>query len=153
MPLTPIEIKNKSFSTAISGFNKKEVKAFLSMVSKEIEDLRNERASLAQKVDELSMRIAGIEKTETLLKETLMTAQKATTEIKDNAKKEAELIISKAKAEAENIKHNLQEQIRRTEKIIEDLQMQKINLISQIKSMITNFSMLIEQMESKENKL
>ncbi len=152
MPLTPIEIKNKSFSKAIGGYNKKEVKAFLAMVSKEIEELRNERASLAQKVDELSMRIAGIEKTEALLKETLMTAQKATSEIKDNAKKEAELIISKAKTEADNIKHNLEEQIRRTEKIIADLQMQKINLISQIKSMITNFTMLIEQLESKEKK-
>ncbi|MCX7785653.1 MAG: DivIVA domain-containing protein [candidate division WOR-3 bacterium] len=152
MPLTPIEIKNKNFSTAIGGFNKKEVKAFLAIVSKEIEELRNERASLAQKVDELSMRIAGIEKTEALLKETLMTAQKATSEIKDNAKKEAELIISKAKTEAENIKHHLQEQIQRMEKVIADLQVQKINLISQIKSMITNFSMLIEQMESKEKK-
>lgn len=151
MPLTPIDIKNKTFSKAFGGYNKNQVKAFLTLVSKEFEDLRNERITLAQKVDELSVRLATLEKTENLLKETLLTAQKATTDIKDAAKKEAENIINKAKFDAENIKKDMQEQIRKITERINELESYKINLTSQIKSLMSNITMQIER-ESGQKK-
>lgn len=104
MPLTPNEIKNKSFTKGFAGYNRDEVKVFLTQISKEIEELRAERATLAQKNDELSIKLGEYEKHGTLLKETLITAQKATTDIKDNARKESELIITKAKIDGENLK-------------------------------------------------
>lgn len=151
MPLTPIDIKNKTFSKAVGGYNKNQVKAFLIMVSKEFEDQRNERIALAQKVDELSVKLATLEKTENLLKETLLTAQKATTDIRDAAKKEAENIINKAKIDAENIKKEVQEQMRKITERINELESHKINFISQIKSLMNNITMQIER-ESGQKK-
>ncbi len=145
MPLTPIEIKNKTFRVAFSGYNKNQVKAFLTTLSKEFEDLRNERVALAQKVDELFAKLMTYEKTENLLKETLITAQKATTDIKDAAKKEAETIVTKAKMEAENLKKDAQEQIRKITEKINELESHKINLIGQIKSIMTNIAMLVDK--------
>ena len=151
MPLTPTEIKNKTFSKAFGGYNRDEVKAFLTVISKEIEELRNEKVSFAQKVDELSVRINGFEKNERLLKDTLMTAQKATSDIKDNARKEAELIITKAKMDAENIKKETQEQMRKIQEKINELESHKINLISQIKSILSSLSMQIDRETYKKN--
>jgi cell division initiation protein len=145
MPLTPIEIKNKTFSKAFGGYNRNEVKAFLIVISKEIEELRNEKVTFAQKVDELTIRLNGFEKNEKLLKDTLVTAQKATADIKDNARKEAELIISKAKQDAENIKRETQEQIRKIQERISELDSQKINLVTQIKALISNVTMWLER--------
>ncbi len=145
MQLTPIEIKNKSFSKGFNGYNKDEVKAFLTQVSKEIEELRSERVSLAQKVDELTTRVMGLEKHENLLKDTLVTAQKATTDIKDNARKECELLITKAKMDAENIKKDALEQIRKLQEKINELESYKINLIGQTKALITNVSVLLDK--------
>lgn len=151
MPLTPIDIKNKTFSKAFGGYNRNEVKAFLVMISKGIEELRNEKVTLAQKVDELSIRISGFEKTEKLLKDTLMTAQKATIDIKDNARKEAELILSKAKMDSEYLKKDTQEQVRKIQEKINELESQRINLVIQIKSLISNASMILDR-ESGQKK-
>jgi cell division initiation protein len=150
MPLTPIEIKNKTFSVAFSGYNRNQVKAFLVAVSKEFEDLRNERISLAQKLDELSVKLATYEKTEGLLKDTLITAQKATTDIREAAKKEAENIVNKAKIDAENLKKETQEQMRKINEKINELESHKINLVSQIKSLMMNISMLIDKESSQK---
>lgn len=145
MPLTPIEIKNKTFSRALNGYNRSQVKAFLSIIAKEIEDLRNEKATLLQKIDELTMKIDNFEKNEKLLKDTLLTAQKATADIKDNARKEAELIISKAKMDAENIIRDANERLRKIQDKVNELESQKLNIVSQIKSLITNISTLIDK--------
>ncbi len=145
MSLTPIEIKNKSFGKGIAGYSRDEVKAFLIQISKEIEELRNERATLAQKNDELSIKLGGYEKHENLLKETLITAQKATTDIRDNARKESELVITKAKIDAENLKKDALEQIRKIQEKINELESYKINLTGQIKALITNVSVLLDR--------
>ncbi len=150
MPITPNEIKNKTFSKGFGGFNRDEVKAFLTIISKELDELRNEKIALAQKVDELTVRIEGFEKNEKLLKDTLLTAQKATTDIKDNARKEAELIITKAKMDAESIKKDTQEQVRKIQEKINELESHKINLIGQIKSIISNLTMQIDR-DTKKN--
>ena len=150
MPLTPNEIKNKTFPKGFGGYNRDEVKAFLTIISKELDELRNEKVALAQKVDELTVRIEGFEKNEKLLKDTLLTAQKATTDIKDNARKEAELIITKAKMDAESIKKDTQEQVRKIQEKINELESHKINLIGQIKSIISNLTMQIDR-DTKKN--
>ncbi|MEO0115453.1 MAG: DivIVA domain-containing protein, partial [candidate division WOR-3 bacterium] len=82
MPITPIDIRKKKFSTQLRGINAQEVKNFLEMVANEMEVLRKERALLAEKVDELQAKLEGYVKTEKLLKDTLVTAQAATEEIK-----------------------------------------------------------------------
>lgn len=145
MPLTPIEIKNKTFSRAFNGYNRSQVKAFLSVIAKEIEDLRNEKATLLQKIDELTIKIENFEKNEKLLKDTLLTAQKATADIKDNARKEAELIVSKAKMDAENIIKEANERLKKIQDKVNELESQKLNIVSQIKSLMNNISMLIEK--------
>ncbi|MEO0072895.1 MAG: DivIVA domain-containing protein [candidate division WOR-3 bacterium] len=149
MPLTPLEIKNKTFKRRLKGYDCNEVKTFLLLVSKELEDLRNERASLAQKLDELQAKLATYEKTENLLKETLLTAQKTVTELKDAARKEAENIINKAKLEAAQIKQNIEAELQELKSRVDELQNQRIAIVSQMKAIISNLSMLIEK-ETKD---
>jgi cell division initiation protein len=153
MPLSPIEIKNKTFGKSFGGYNREEVKVFLAMLSKETEELRNERLALAQKADELSIRLNQYEKTEALLKETLVTAQKATNDIKDNAKKEADLIISKARADSENLKRQTQEQVQKLQEKISELEAYKFNLLTQLKSLIASVTMIIDKELGQKDKI
>lgn len=152
MPLTPIDIKNKTFGKGFGGYNREEVKAFLIMISKEMEELRNERVGLAQKVDELSIKLTQYEKHDGLLKETLLTAQKATNDIRDNAKKESDNIINKAKIDAENIKKQAQEQAQKIQDKISELESYKMNLVSQLKTLVTSVSMIIDRELVDKNK-
>ena len=78
MPITPIDIKKKKFSSQLRGLNPQEVKNFLDVIATEMEALRKERSLLAEKIDELSAKLEGYQKTEKLLKDTLVTAQQTT---------------------------------------------------------------------------
>ncbi|MBM3323936.1 DivIVA domain-containing protein, partial [candidate division WOR-3 bacterium] len=90
MPITPLDVRKKTFATQLRGFAPAEVRAFLALVADELEELRKERGTLVERLDELTGRIEAFQRTEQLLKETLVTAQKATGEMRNVARQEAE---------------------------------------------------------------
>ena len=110
MAITPMDIRKKAFSTQRNGLSKTEVEEFIGELATEIENLRKERAQLTEKAEELAKHLEAYEKTEQLLKDTLLTAQKATNQLREDAKKEAQLVIEKAKIDAERIKHDAEQQ-------------------------------------------
>lgn len=121
MALTPLEIRKKAFRKAFQGYATKEVRAFLAIVANEFEELKKERAALAEKVDELGARLAAYEKTENLLKETLLTAQQVADELKTNAQREKELLIQRIKQEAELLNNDLKELRARRNLILDEI--------------------------------
>lgn len=121
MALTPLEIRKKAFSNVLRGYSPKEVRAFLAAVANEFEELRKERAQLAEKVDELGAKLTGFEKTENLLKETLLTAQKTIDELHAAAQKECEALIQAAKQEAERLKNDMAELRQRRALILDEI--------------------------------
>ena len=100
MPITPLDIRKKTFSNQLRGLSAREVRAFLELVAKEMEELRKERGLLAEKVDELAARIENYERTEKLLKETLVTAQQTAEEMRTAAGEHSRALRAKAETEA-----------------------------------------------------
>lgn len=150
MPITPIDIRKKKFSTQLRGLNAQEVKNFLDMVANEMEVLRKERALLAEKVDELEAKLEGYAKTEKLLKDTLVTAQAATEEMKQVTQKEAETIIEKAKLEAQAIIQKAEEDVKRLKAEINELMLKKHTFLSEFRSNIQTYLGILEHWEKKE---
>jgi cell division initiation protein len=107
-----MDIKKKTFSAHRGGLDKTEVEEFIGELAAEIENLRKERAQLTEKAEELTKHLKAYEDTEQLLKDTLVTAQKATNQLREDAKKEAQLIIDKAKLETDRMKHDAEQRIR-----------------------------------------
>ncbi|MEO0021359.1 MAG: DivIVA domain-containing protein [candidate division WOR-3 bacterium] len=139
MALTPLEIRKKAFALSLRGYAPKEVRAFLTVVATEFEELRKERATLAEKVDELSARVAAYEKTENLLKETLLTAQQVAEELKASAERERALMIEQVKQEAERLQSDLQE-----------LKSRRALLLDEIRGIANTYLAIVERFE-KEN--
>lgn len=139
MALTPLEIRKKSFNISLRGYNQKEVRAFLAVVANEFEELRKERAVLAEKVDALSAKILTYEKTENLLKETLLTAQQVADELKSNAERERKITIEQIKQEAERLRGDLQE-----------LRSRRALLLDEIRGIANTYLAIVERFE-KEN--
>lgn len=121
MALTPLEIRKKAFSKVFRGYSTKEVRAFLAVVANEFEELRKERAALAEKVDHLTNRVNAFEKTEHLLRETLLTAQKVAEEMKTTAEKERQLLIEQAKQEIAQLQSELKELTGRRALILDEI--------------------------------
>jgi cell division initiation protein len=150
MAITPLEIKKKTFSSQMRGSSTSEVKAFLEQVADEMEELRRERGLLAEKIDELSARLKTYEETEKLLKDTLVSAQKATGELRDGAKREADLIVEKAKLDAEKLRLDSQQQVARLGEELSQLEAKRSNLADEIVGIARSYLAMAERIGNRK---
>ena len=149
MPITPIDIRKKKFSTQLRGLNPQEVKNFLDQIANEMEALRKERSLLAEKVDEVSAKLEGYSRTEKLLKDTLLTAQQATTDMKQATQKEVEAIVEKAKLEAKNIIQEAEDDIKKIKEELNELGIKKQTFLGEIRGIIQSYLSMLEHWEAK----
>jgi len=145
-----MDIRKKTFSTHRGGLDKAEVEEFIGELATEIENLRKERAQLTEKAEELAKHLKAYEDTEQLLKDTLVTAQKATNQLRDDAKKEAQLIIEKAKLEAEQIKRNAEQQTRGTGEELRALEAKRLALSEEVAAVARTYLALAERMSNRK---
>jgi len=150
MAITPLDIRKKTFTTQRHGLSKTEVEEFVEEVADELEDLRKERAQLTEKVDQLGKRLEAYEKTEQLLKDTLVTAQKATSQLRDEAKKEAGLVVEKARLEAERIKRDAEQQIRSVGDELRALEAKRATLSDEIAAIARTYLTMAERMSDRK---
>jgi len=146
-----MDIRKKTFTAQRHGLAKAEVEEFVEEVATEMESLRKERAQLNEKVEELAARVAGYEKTEQLLKDTLLTAQKATGQLREEAKKEAELVVEKAKLEAERARGEAEQQIRHLGDELRTLEAKRSALSDEIAAIARTYLALAERMTEKKH--
>jgi cell division initiation protein len=85
------------------GYRRRGVDDLLEDVASSYELVWRERADLADKVEQLENDLTRHRELETLLRTTLTSAESAAHDLKDRAKREADLILSEAHAEARSV--------------------------------------------------
>ena len=104
MALTPVEIRHLSPPrTHFRGYKTAATDRLLEEIATSFEDVWRERADLADKVEQLEADLVRFRELETLLRTTLVSAEQASANTRDQARREAELILSGAHAEAREI--------------------------------------------------
>ncbi|GIO30562.1 MULTISPECIES: DivIVA domain-containing protein [Paenibacillus] len=103
MPLTPLDIHNKEFSRRLRGYDEDEVNEFLDQVIKDYESVIRENKDLHNQLMSLQERLDHFLNIEETLSKTIIVAQEAADEVKNNAKKEAQLIIKESEKNADRI--------------------------------------------------
>jgi len=100
MALTPVEIRHMTPGTGLFGYKRVATDHLLEEIAASFEDVWRERADLADKVEQLETDLVRYRELEALLRTTLVSAERSSAELKDQARREAELILSEAHAEA-----------------------------------------------------
>jgi cell division initiation protein len=104
MSLTPVEIRHlKPSKSFIGGYDKTEIDNVLDEIVASFEDVWRERADLADKVEGLQADLGRFRELEGLLRTTLISAERAAVGLKEQAAKEADLILQEARNEARAI--------------------------------------------------
>jgi cell division initiation protein len=103
MALTPVEIRHITFGRSLAGYKPQAVDKLLADIAASFEDVWRERADLADKVEQLEKDLGRFRELETLLRQTLVSAERAANDMKAHARKEADLVIAEAHAEAREI--------------------------------------------------
>ena len=103
MALTPVEVRHLRFGRRPFGYRRGSVDAALAEVVESFESVWRERADLADRVEQLESDLVRYRELETLLRTTLVSAERAAHELKMQAKKEGDLVLQEARAEAREI--------------------------------------------------
>ncbi len=144
MNITPLDITQKQFRKSFRGYDPEEVDAFLSLVAVEFEALVKEVNSLREERQRKDDEIAEHRSRERALQETLVTAQKASEEIRDAARKEAEITISDAELQAEKIVQGAHARFLRIVDDINEMKRQRVQFEAGVKTLVESHLKLIE---------
>ena len=104
MAIAPVEIRHvKLKRSLLGGYRKKRVNELLDEISESFEEVWREREDLRDKVHQLETELRRHRELEGLLRETLVTAERSSIELKDQARSEAELVVREAHTAARSI--------------------------------------------------
>jgi cell division initiation protein len=103
MKLTPLDIRHKEFKRGMRGYADVEVDEFLDQIADEYERLFKENIDLQDRVESLEEKVAGYRRIEETLQKTLINAQASAEEQKQNANKQAQLVLQDAELKARQL--------------------------------------------------
>jgi cell division initiation protein len=102
--LTPVEIRHlKPDRSLVGGYKRTAVDALMDEIVASFEDVWRERADLADKVEQLEADLVRYRELEALLRTTLVSAEKSAVSLREQAGREADLIVEEARSEARAI--------------------------------------------------
>jgi cell division initiation protein len=105
MALTPVEIRHVHLGRGVGGYRRSAVDALLEEIVDSFEEVWRDRADLADKVEHLEGELVRYRELEGLLRTTLVSAERASQELKEQARREAEIVLDEAHAEARSVTH------------------------------------------------
>jgi cell division initiation protein len=146
MNLTPLDVTQKQFRRVLRGLDPAEVEAFQALVASELEALVRENLALGERAQRLADEVAELRGRERTLQETLVTAQKASEEIREAARKEAEITISDAELQAEKIVQGAHARFLRIVDDINELKRQRVQFETNVRTLAESHLKLIEAM-------
>jgi cell division septum initiation protein DivIVA len=104
MTYAPVEIAHIRLPKGFFGYKKAAVDQALQDIRLSFEDVWRERADLHDKVESLESDIVRYKELETLLRTTLISAERASQQLVEQARREAEVTLEEAHAEARRVK-------------------------------------------------
>jgi cell division initiation protein len=150
--LTPLEIQKQTFSRAIKGYTVDEVRAYLHLVAEEIERLVKDADRLSRENAMLRDELDGHNQRERILKDTLLSAQKVSEDVRANARKEAELIVKDAELLSDRLIAHAQSRVADLERAIQELKMERRAARNKLQTMLdTTQQLLMLDVEQEAN--
>jgi cell division initiation protein len=150
MKISPMDIQRQTFGQVFRGLDPDEVRAYLNIVAEEVASLQMERDRLDQELASVRSLIDEHRNRETILKNTLLTAQRVSEEIRDNARKEAETTVKEAEMQADRLVELAQGRAHEVERGILDLRAHRSALRTDVRALITRLSHLLDLQEEAE---
>ena len=118
MPLTPVEIRHIQLKRGLFGYRKSAVHRMMDDIADSFEAVWRERSQLVERVDELETEVTRHVELEGLLRSTLVSAERASQDLKEAARREADVIVTEANAEARKV---LRDSITEKEQVMGDV--------------------------------
>lgn len=99
--ITPMDIHNKTFSKGLRGYSEEEVNDFLRQIVTDYEQIYREHREMEEEMDQMKVKLSNYERISDTMTATLQLAKDTAENVKKNAKRNADILISNAKMEGD----------------------------------------------------
>lgn len=150
MDLTPLDIRKKKgdFTRGLRGYDQQQVDQFIDLVADRLEELVKLNLILRERVDRLDERVQDQEGRERAVQEALVSAQSLKSDIQEQAKREAELILREARAEADRSSDEIGKLIQGRAQELTDLGRARSRFLRGLRGLLEQGMDLLEEAES-----
>lgn len=133
MALSPSEILHKEFDSKFRGYDPDQVNDFLDIIVAEFEKLTASNQQMSSKIADMQDKLNYFQQLQESLNSSIVVAQEAAERLKQNARKEAELILYEAEREADRL---VEDATKKTQAIISESEVLKKSSIDFKKRLI-----------------
>jgi cell division initiation protein len=146
MRLTPLEIQKHQFRRTWKGYDPDEVDAYLEHLAEDYESLVHELEAMREMVRGLETRVKQLSSNEDVLRQTLVTAQAMSEDLKKTALKESEILLGEAEVRAEKIMDAAHRRAAKLAQDIRDMKSLRSSLAGAIRSVIETHLGLLDSL-------
>jgi cell division initiation protein len=136
MRITPMDMRQQRFRTAMRGYDRTEVVAFLTEAADDYEHAMREIDRLRGDLQRMEALLSEHRDREANLRDTLLTAQRVSADLKDNAQNEAKLIVREAQGRADLLLQKAQVRLEEIDHEINELRLRRRDAEGSLESSI-----------------
>jgi cell division initiation protein len=103
MSYTPVELRHVQVGRSLLGYKRDDVEKILDEVADSFETVWRDRGDLAERVEQLEEQLGELKAREELLTRTLASAEQVAVDVREQAKRDADLILAEAHQQARSI--------------------------------------------------
>jgi DivIVA domain-containing protein len=134
--LTPLDIRRFDFGAALRGYDKTRVDEFREQVANEVEYLLKQVNELENKAKGFHEQLRAFRERDKALNEALISAQQLRSDIREQADREAQLVIREARAEGDRLLDAARAEVRAIQNELDTLVRTRRAFLIQLRSTV-----------------
>jgi cell division initiation protein len=147
LAIRPVDIRRKEFKGGFRGYDANQVDDFLDSIADEFERVFSENRRLAEEVEVLRGRLEQFEELEDSIRTALVHAEQVSRDLRQNANKEAELIVREAKERAHRILADSSGRVERVQESYEVLRKAKQDFANDFRRLLKSYLAVMDNID------
>ena len=152
MKVTPLDLRQTKFQTAMRGYDRGEVGAFLAEAADDYENALRDNDRLRQELGKVEALLNEHRGQERNLSNTLITAQKLADEIRNNAEQEAKRLVREAESRADLVLQKAQARLDDVQREVDNVRLKRKDAEASLESTISTLRNSLEFIRSQDQR-
>jgi DivIVA domain-containing protein len=146
--LTSLDVRRFDFGRSLRGYNPEKVEQFREQIAEEIDRLSRVNADLDTKARSFHEQLRAFRERDKALNEALVSAQQLRAEVRDQAEREAQLVLKEARSEGERIVEAARSEVRKMEQELDSLDRSRRTYLAQMRTLLARQLSEVEASET-----
>lgn len=134
--LTPLDVRRYEFGKVLRGYDPERVDQFREQVADELERLVRQNQELEQKARSFHDQLKSFRERDKALNDALISAQQLRAETREQAEREAQLILREARAEAERLQEAMKSELQGLREQVASIERTRRSYLAQLRLLV-----------------